>query len=49
MLALLALLCFVIAQFKSSLGEIDMALLGLAFVAAHLLLGGGPFLPRRPQ
>jgi hypothetical protein len=49
MLALLALLCFVIAQFESAIGFVDLALLGLAFLAAHLLLGGGPFLPRRPQ
>jgi hypothetical protein len=39
MLALLALLCFVIAQFESALGSVDLLLLGLAFVAAHLLFG----------
>ena len=49
MFALLALLCFVIAQFEAALGSVALLLLGLAFVAAHLLLGGGPFLPRRPQ
>jgi hypothetical protein len=43
------LICFVVAQFESALGRVDLLLLGLAFVAAHLLLGGGPFLPRRPQ
>jgi hypothetical protein len=39
MLALLALLCFVIAQFEANLGEINLMLLGLALVAAHLLFG----------
>jgi hypothetical protein len=45
MFALLALLCFVIAQFESALGGIDLLLLGLTFVAAHLLFG----LPLNPQ
>lgn len=40
MFALLALLCFVVAQFEAALGPVDLMLLGLAFVAAHLLLGG---------
>jgi hypothetical protein len=40
MFALLALLCFVLALFGVSLGEVDLVTLGLAFVAAHLLLGG---------
>jgi hypothetical protein len=47
MFALLALICFVIAQFETALGQVDMTLLGLAFIAAHLLLGGGPFIPWR--
>lgn len=38
MFALLALLCFVIAQFEDALGPVNLLLLGLAFVAAHLLL-----------
>jgi hypothetical protein len=38
MFALLALLCFVIAQFEAALGPVDLLLAGLAFVAAHLLL-----------
>lgn len=39
MFALLALLTFVLALFKVTIGEIDLVVLGLAFVAAHLLLG----------
>lgn len=41
MFALLALLCFVVAQFEAALGPIDLTLAGLAFVAAHLLFGLG--------
>jgi hypothetical protein len=41
MFALLALICFIIAQFEAALGPVNLLLLGLAFVAAHLLLGGG--------
>lgn len=37
MWALLALLCFVIAQFEPALGPVDLLLLGLAFIALHLL------------
>ena len=49
MLALLALLCFVLALFDVALGSIDLVVLGLAFVAAHLVFGGGfyPAIPRR--
>jgi len=49
MLALVALICFVLALVKVSVG-IDLVVLGLAFMAAHLLFGGGfyPTLPRRP-
>jgi hypothetical protein len=37
MFALLALLCFVLALFRVTLGELDLVVLGLAFVALHLL------------
>lgn len=49
MLALLALIAFVLALFKVAVG-VDLVILGLAFVAAHLLFGGGfyPAWPRRP-
>jgi hypothetical protein len=36
MLAVLALICFVLALFDVTLGDIDLVVLGLAFVAAHL-------------
>ncbi len=39
MLALLALLSFVLALFHVHLGSLDLVVLGLVFVAAHLLLG----------
>jgi len=47
-LALLALVCFVLALFHVALGSIDLVVLGLAFIAAHLLFGGGfyPVVPR---
>jgi hypothetical protein len=50
MLALIALFCFVLALFHVALGSIDLVVLGLAFVAAHLAFGGGfyPVIPRRP-
>lgn len=41
MFALLALLAFVLALFHVHLGEIDLVILGLCFVAAHLLFGVG--------
>jgi hypothetical protein len=47
MLALLALICFVVAQFESALGRVDLLLLGLAFLAAHFLFGGDSFIPWR--
>lgn len=37
MFALLALLCFVVALFRASIGDVDLVVLGLVFVAAHLL------------
>ena len=41
MFAVLALLCFVLALFNASLGEINFVELGLAFIAAHLAFGLG--------
>lgn len=38
MFALLALLCFVLALFGVPLG-VNLMILGLAFIAAHLLIG----------
>jgi hypothetical protein len=37
MFALLALICFILALFKVTLGQIDLMILGLCFVALHLL------------
>jgi hypothetical protein len=48
MFALLALICFIIAQFESALGPVNLLLLGLAFLAAHFLFGGG-WRPQRPN
>lgn len=50
MLALIALLCFILALFHVALGSIDLIVLGLCFVSAHLAFGGGfyPTVPRRP-
>ena len=51
MLALIALVCFVLALFHVALGSIDLVVLGFVFIAAHLVLGGGfyPTFPtRRP-
>jgi hypothetical protein len=39
MFALLALISFILALFRVSLGWIDLTVLGLAFVACHLLFG----------
>jgi hypothetical protein len=38
-LAVLALICFVLALFDIPLGGIELSTLGLAFVAAHLAFG----------
>jgi hypothetical protein len=46
--ALLALICFILALFGVHLGSIDLVILGLVFVAAHLLLGIGIPWVRRP-
>lgn len=37
MFALIALLCFVLALFHVHLASIDLVVLGLAFIALHLL------------
>jgi hypothetical protein len=37
MFALIALICFVLALFRVHLGSIDLVVLGLAFIALHLL------------
>lgn len=39
MFALLALICFILALFKVKLGDIDLVILGLAFMSAQLLFG----------
>lgn len=41
MFAILALICFVLALFGVHLGSIDMVVLGLAFLAAHLIWNPG--------
>jgi hypothetical protein len=48
MLALLALLCFVLVLFKVSIESIDLMVLGFCFIAAHLAFGGG-FYPVVPS
>jgi hypothetical protein len=47
-LALLALVCFVLRLFDVVLDQVDLVVLGLAFVAAHLAFGGG-FYPAVPR
>ena len=42
MFALLAFLAFLIALFERTLGPIDLVVLGLAFLALHLIV---PFTP----
>lgn len=39
MLAVLALICFVLALFDVGLAGIELGTLGLAFIAAHLAFG----------
>lgn len=39
MFALIALICFILALFHVSLGSIDLVVLGLCFVALHLMVG----------
>lgn len=45
MFALIALICFVLALFGAHLGGIDLMILGLCFVALHLLFGSIITLP----
>lgn len=47
MFALAALLCFVLALFHVTVGSLDLVTLGLAFVAAHLLMGSRGMWPLR--
>ncbi len=42
MAALLALICFVLALFDVDTGPVDVLVLGLVFVALHLLIGIWP-------
>lgn len=46
MLALLAVICFVLALFDVRIGEVELVTLGLAFLAAHLVFSI-PVMPRR--
>lgn len=46
MFALIALLCFVLALFGVTLGSIDLVILGLCFVALHLLYNWTPWAGR---
>ena len=39
MFAIIALLCFVLALFKVSLGSVDLVVLGLIFITLHLIFG----------
>lgn len=49
MFALAALIAFVVAQFRSEIVGINLTLLGLTLVAAHLLSGvGWPWVRRGP-
>lgn len=43
MFALLALIAFVLALFRVAIENVDLVILGLAFVALHLLVGTWPF------
>jgi hypothetical protein len=43
MFAIAALLCFVLALFDVHVGSIDLVVLGLAFVAAHLIHAWTPW------
>lgn len=48
MLALLGLICFILALFHVAIGGIDLVILGWCFIAAHFVFGGGfyPIFPR---
>lgn len=52
MFALLAVLCFILKLFKAHLGDIDLVVLGLMFLALHFVFGpiwaySGPVVGRR--
>jgi len=50
MFAVIALIIFILALFKVHIGSIDLVILGLAFIAAHLAFGVAiPLLPPRRQ
>jgi hypothetical protein len=38
-LAVLAMICFILALFGATLGAVDLVILGFVFVAAHLAFG----------
>jgi hypothetical protein len=40
MFAVVALIVFILALFKVAIGSIDLVVLGLALIAAHLAFGG---------
>ena len=39
MFALVALICFIVAQFEERIGFVSLLLLGLSFIALHLMVG----------
>lgn len=41
--AILALLCFVLALFHAHVADLDLVVLGLVFVAAHLVFAWTPW------
>jgi hypothetical protein len=43
MLALVALIVFILALFKVHIGSIDLVILGLAFLAAHFVFTWTPW------
>lgn len=43
MFAIAALICFVLALFDAHLGTIDFVVLGLAFIACHLIWAWTPW------
>jgi len=49
MFAILALICFVLALFHVALGQVDLTVLGFAFLAAHFVWTAAPWTAwRRP-
>jgi hypothetical protein len=48
MLALIALVCFLLVLFHVSIESVDLMVLGFVFIAAHLAFGGG-FYPAIPS